>query len=351
MPRAILDEAQIHPAIRERVAGQHADIVHEVQRGVAAHPVVVVGMAQNPFPRRGTQRARRGRHRPPLPRVRQLLQRLASPQRAEDVDRLADVSDGVRAGTLVGGADDLIKLIDERRVEAPARLSCGPPGRDDNARHANRSLLRPSHGWAIGLAAAVPASAAAAPPIRPPAACAASSTRRCAAACSARSTRPPAGRADRRALRSAAGAGAQQAARPGVLLRRRTGPERDRDRAARWPHAGALFEPARHRADRPARHRPQRAVDVRRPTTRRRPLAELFDPQRQRERLARCLATLKKLPYGDLRFFTTTHRDAGRRRGARGARRRTDQPRRRLVRHARGARIPAPVSADACGAR
>jgi len=52
MPRSILDEAQIHPAIRERIARHHADTVAEVQRAVAAHPVVVVGMRQNPFPKR-----------------------------------------------------------------------------------------------------------------------------------------------------------------------------------------------------------------------------------------------------------------------------------------------------------
>ena len=36
------------------------------------------------------------------------------------------------------------------------------------------------------------------------------------------------------------------------------------------------------------------------------PLAELFAPERQRERIATCLVRLKNLPYGDLRFFTTT---------------------------------------------
>lgn len=36
------------------------------------------------------------------------------------------------------------------------------------------------------------------------------------------------------------------------------------------------------------------------------PLAELFSLDRQRERLRRCLAKLQTLPYGDLRFFTTT---------------------------------------------
>lgn len=52
MPRPILAEERLHPAIRQRVSALHADIVEEVQRAVAAHPVVVVGMAQNPFPKR-----------------------------------------------------------------------------------------------------------------------------------------------------------------------------------------------------------------------------------------------------------------------------------------------------------
>jgi monothiol glutaredoxin len=52
MPRSILDEAHIHPAVREAVAGSHADIVREVQAAVAAHAVVVVGMRQNPMPKK-----------------------------------------------------------------------------------------------------------------------------------------------------------------------------------------------------------------------------------------------------------------------------------------------------------
>ena len=52
MPRAILGEDHIHPAIRDVVAGLHADIVEEVRRALTAHTVVVVGMGQNPFPRR-----------------------------------------------------------------------------------------------------------------------------------------------------------------------------------------------------------------------------------------------------------------------------------------------------------
>jgi monothiol glutaredoxin len=49
MPRSILDEAHIHPAVRPQVAGGQKAVVQEVQAAVAAHDVVVVGMGINPF--------------------------------------------------------------------------------------------------------------------------------------------------------------------------------------------------------------------------------------------------------------------------------------------------------------
>ncbi len=52
MRRSILDEDRIHPAIRDKIAGHHADIVREVEAAVAANDVVVVGMKGNPHPRR-----------------------------------------------------------------------------------------------------------------------------------------------------------------------------------------------------------------------------------------------------------------------------------------------------------
>ena len=52
MPRDILDEAHIHPAIREKIAAHHAGIVQEVQAAIAANAVVVVGMRQNPMPKK-----------------------------------------------------------------------------------------------------------------------------------------------------------------------------------------------------------------------------------------------------------------------------------------------------------
>jgi len=59
MGRSILDEDHIHPAIRDKVAGLHVDIVQEVRQAIATHAVVVVGMAGNPFPKK----ARRELHR------------------------------------------------------------------------------------------------------------------------------------------------------------------------------------------------------------------------------------------------------------------------------------------------
>ena len=52
MTRAILAEERIDPAIRDKISTSHRDIVDEVEAAVAAHDVVVVGMKQNPFPRR-----------------------------------------------------------------------------------------------------------------------------------------------------------------------------------------------------------------------------------------------------------------------------------------------------------
>jgi glutaredoxin-related protein len=52
MARLVLDEQQIHPAIRERVSRHHRQAVEAVRSAVAASAVVVVGMRGNPFPRR-----------------------------------------------------------------------------------------------------------------------------------------------------------------------------------------------------------------------------------------------------------------------------------------------------------
>jgi len=52
MPRSILDEVYIHPAIRKTIANHQAETVGEVRAAIAANDVVVVGMKQNPFPKK-----------------------------------------------------------------------------------------------------------------------------------------------------------------------------------------------------------------------------------------------------------------------------------------------------------
>jgi monothiol glutaredoxin len=52
MPRPILAESNIHPAIRDKIATHEQGIVREVQAAVAKHAVVVVGMGLNPFPKK-----------------------------------------------------------------------------------------------------------------------------------------------------------------------------------------------------------------------------------------------------------------------------------------------------------
>src|SRR2546430_11292580 len=52
MPRPILPESQIHPALREKIASYRSDVLKEVQAAVAANDIVVVGMRMNPFPKK-----------------------------------------------------------------------------------------------------------------------------------------------------------------------------------------------------------------------------------------------------------------------------------------------------------
>jgi glutaredoxin-related protein len=117
MPRAILDESHIHPAVRERVASHHRDTVQQVQDAVARHAVVVVGMRHNPFPRK----------------ARKALQ--AAGIAHEYLEYGSYFSDWRRRnalkmwsgwptlplvfvkGTLVGGADDLVRLIDSGELK------------------------------------------------------------------------------------------------------------------------------------------------------------------------------------------------------------------------------------------
>ena len=52
MSRPTLPEDRIHPEVREKIASFGSDILREVQDAIASNAVAVVGLSQNPFPRK-----------------------------------------------------------------------------------------------------------------------------------------------------------------------------------------------------------------------------------------------------------------------------------------------------------
>src|SRR5262245_41298211 len=117
MPRPILAESNIHPAIRDRIAGHNQDIVEEVRAAIAQHDVVVVGMKQNPHPKRARQALTAhgtpfhyleyGSYLGPWRRRNALKMWTGWPTFPMVFVR----------GTLVGGADQVKKLIDSGELD------------------------------------------------------------------------------------------------------------------------------------------------------------------------------------------------------------------------------------------
>jgi monothiol glutaredoxin len=118
--RSILGDDRIHPAVRDKIASQHAGIVREVEQAIAANDIVVVGMRQNPWPRK----ARRLLHAAGLPY--QYLE--YGSYFSEWRPRLAlKMWTGWPTfpmvfvkGTLVGGAQDLERLLKSGELKAKA---------------------------------------------------------------------------------------------------------------------------------------------------------------------------------------------------------------------------------------
>jgi glutaredoxin-related protein len=52
MARNVLSEDRIHPTAREKVAAYKAEVLKEVQAAIGVNPIVVIGMRQNPFPKK-----------------------------------------------------------------------------------------------------------------------------------------------------------------------------------------------------------------------------------------------------------------------------------------------------------
>ncbi len=111
MSRALLPEDRLHPAIRERVARHHAELVQTVESVVATNAVVVVGMALNPFCRR----ARRLLQAAGVPHHYLAYGGYASQWRRRNALKMwtgwPTFPMVFVRGQLVGGADDLQALI------------------------------------------------------------------------------------------------------------------------------------------------------------------------------------------------------------------------------------------------
>ena len=121
MPRSVLEPAQLHPSIRERVAGHHQDTLRSVQQAVAQHAVVVVGMAQNPFCRR----ARRALKTAGVAFHDIEIGSYVSQWRPRTALKMwtgwSTFPMIFVRGTLVGGAQDLQRLIDSGELKALLR--------------------------------------------------------------------------------------------------------------------------------------------------------------------------------------------------------------------------------------
>jgi monothiol glutaredoxin len=118
MTRNILDEAHIHPAIRKKIADNNADIVREVQAAVVANDVVVVGMKQNPQPKK----ARKALDAAGIPYTYLGYGSYLNLWRRRNALKMwtgwPTFPMVFVKGVLVGGADDVTRLIDSGGIKA-----------------------------------------------------------------------------------------------------------------------------------------------------------------------------------------------------------------------------------------
>ena len=117
MIRPVLAESAIHPAIRQRIAEHHLPVIEQVQQAIAQHNVVVVGLSGNPF-------------------VGKARKALAAAGVAHEYIEFGSYFSQWRLrnalkmwtgwptfpmvfvrGTLVGGADDLRRLIESGEIQ------------------------------------------------------------------------------------------------------------------------------------------------------------------------------------------------------------------------------------------
>ena len=117
MPRQTLEEARLHPAIRDKVANLNADIVHNVQAAAMSNLVLVVGMRGNPF----CIKAQRILKEAEIPFKYLNYGSYLSQWRQRNALKMwtgwPTFPMAFVKGHLVGGADDLKKLIDNGELK------------------------------------------------------------------------------------------------------------------------------------------------------------------------------------------------------------------------------------------
>ena len=117
MPRPTLDEAAIHPAIRQKVANLHADLLRQAQAEVASHAVMVFGMSGNPF----VSRARKALDAAGVPHGYREIGSYFSQWRRRNALKMwtgwPTLPMVFVRGTLVGGAEDVARLIESGELK------------------------------------------------------------------------------------------------------------------------------------------------------------------------------------------------------------------------------------------
>jgi len=117
MTRSILDDSHVHPAIRETIANDNVSIVREVQAAIATNDIVVVGMKQNPFPKK----ARKALNAAGLPYQYLEYGSYFKGWRRRNALKMwtgwPTFPMVFVKGVLVGGADDLGRLIDSGELK------------------------------------------------------------------------------------------------------------------------------------------------------------------------------------------------------------------------------------------
>ena len=103
MARTILEEARLHPAIRDRVANLNADMVHNVQAAATSNAVLVVGMAGNPFVRKAKKSLDDAGIAYHYLEFGSYFSEWRRRNALKMWDRLADLADGLRQGCAGGG--------------------------------------------------------------------------------------------------------------------------------------------------------------------------------------------------------------------------------------------------------